>query len=200
MDRNRNATVLKIGAACHHAAMPLDEYAVEPFTHDGEHYSITEMTGAPVPTRRPPLVIGGGGKRVLSIAARHADVVGVNVNLASGVIGPEAGADGTPARSDEKVGWIRSAAGDRYDDIELNTRVHIATVTDDRIAVAEMLAGGLGLSVEDALAAPHALVGTKDQICEDLHRIRDRWDISYFSLGIESVDEMAPVVAEMAGT
>lgn len=173
----------------------------EPVNHIGEHYSIENMVGTPRPIQSPmpPLVIGGGGKRVLSLAAREADIVGVNLNLKSGVIGPEAGADGSPARTDEKLQWIREAAGERYDNIELNTRVHIASVTEDRVGLAEMLAAGLGLTTDDALNSPHALAGSVEQICEDLERIRDRWDISYFGISLDSIDAMAPVVAKMAG-
>lgn len=169
--------------------------------HQGEHYTIRDMQGAPRPVQAPmpPLVIGGGGRRVLSIAAREADIVGINVNLRSGALGPEAGADGTPARTDEKIRWVREAAGDRLDDVELQTRVHLSSITEDRHAVAEMIAGGLGLSTEDALATPHALVGTATQIGEQLEAIRDRWGISYFGIGVESMRDMAPVVAAMAG-
>ena len=173
----------------------------EPFSFSGEHYRITEMTGAPLPVNgsMPPIVIGGGGKRMLTVAGREADVVGINLNLRSGEIGVDAGADGTPARTDEKIAWVREGAGQRYPDIELQTRVHISAITDDRHALIEALAGGFGLTTEEASDTPHALAGTVEQICADLERIRDRWDISYFGIGIESLDDMAPVVERMTG-
>jgi probable F420-dependent oxidoreductase len=172
----------------------------KPFSFDGTHYSISDMVGAPKPVQdNVPVVIGGGGRRMLSTAGREADIVSINLNLNSGTIGLEAGADGTPARTDEKIGWVKAAAGERYRDIELQTRVHLSSVTNDRAGVAAVLAEGFGLTVEDALETPHALVGTVEQICENLEHIRDRWDISYLGIGAESIDEMAPVIERMAG-
>ncbi len=174
----------------------------EPVHFHGEHYGIYGLTGFPPPVQRPmpPLVIGGGGRRVLSIAAREADIVGVNVNLRGGVIDATAGSDGTPERTDEKIAWIREAAGERMADIELQVRVHLTVVTDDRLATAEGLAAGFGMTVEQALGSPFALAGTVDQICEDLIARRQRWGFSYIGLGLEALDDMAPVVARLAGT
>jgi len=171
-------------------------------THDGVHYSINRHTAEPVATQQPmpPLLIGGGGKRVLSIAGREADIVGINVNLASGTIGPEAGANATLEHTDEKLQWVRAAAGDRYDDVEVQVRVHVASVTTNRNDFTDAIAGGLGLSRDQALASPHLLAGTVDEICDELLARRDRWDMSYIGLGVESIDEMVPVVAKLAGT
>ena len=82
---------------------------------DGTHYTITDYDGLPKPVQRPhpPILIGGGGRRVLSIAAREADIVGINGNLASGVIGPEAVATMTREAVVERVGMVRDAAGER---------------------------------------------------------------------------------------
>jgi len=173
----------------------------ESFSFTGEHYRITEMTGAPPPVQRPmpPVVIGGGGKRMLTVAGREADIVGINLNLRSGEIGADAGADGTPARTDTKIEWVRDGAGSRYSDVELQTRVHVSAVTDDKHALIDALAGGFGLTTDEAMETPHALAGTVDEICADLERIRDRWDISYFGIGVESLDDMAPVVERMTG-
>ena len=107
-----------------------------PLTHDGEHYRVDDLDGRPVPLTPggPPIVVGGGGPRVLRLAGREADIVGLNVNLRAGVIDERAFPDGTPASTDRKVAWVRDAAGDRADEIELQVRVHLAMVTDDREA------------------------------------------------------------------
>jgi len=175
--------------------------AGEEVTHNGEHYSISGHTAGPGATQKPmpPLLIGGGGKRVLSIAGREADIVGINVNLASGTIGPEAGANATLEYTDEKLEWIKTAAGDRYDDVEIQVRVHVASVTTNRNDFADALAGGLGLSRDQALTSPHLLAGTIEEICDELVARRDRWDMSYIGLGVESIDQLAPVVAKLAG-
>jgi len=89
-------------------------WAGDPCTLEGEHYRIDGLAGLPRPVTPggPPIVIGGGGPRVLRLAGREADVVGINVNLKAGVIDQRAFPDGTPEATDRKVGWVRAAAGD----------------------------------------------------------------------------------------
>ena len=118
-----------------------------PFSFHGEHYEVLAHSLAPRPVQKPgpPLIVGGGGKRVLSIAARHADIVGINVNLREGTGGAETAADATPERTRQKVAWVKEAAGDRFEDIELNSLIGFVMVTDDAT-----LAGGVdGTSVRD---------------------------------------------------
>ena len=177
-------------------------FADGPVTHEGDHYRVTGLEGTPKPVQRPgpPLLIGGGGKRVLSLAAREADIVGINVNLAGGTIDERVGPDATVEATNEKIAWIRAAAGDRFDDIELQVRVHVAAITDDRDTLAAAMGPALGLSPEAALASPHALAGTVDQVVQQLDERRERWGISYIGLSADSLDEMAPVIARLAGT
>ncbi len=94
-----------------------------PFSFEGDHYKVKEHHLRPRPFQRPrpPLIIGGGGKRVLGIAGRSADIVSVNVNLKGGTAGPEVVPDATPERTLEKVEWVRQAAGARFSEIELNS-------------------------------------------------------------------------------
>lgn len=177
-------------------------WADGPATVAGEHYRIAGLDGHPKPVQRPrpPLLVGGGGRRVLSVAARRADIVGINVNLAKGVIDADAGPDGTAARTDEKVAWVREAAGARFADLELQVRVHLAVVTDDRPGVVDAFAPAFGLTPDEALATPHALVGSVDELCDDLLARRERWGISYIGIGVDALDPMAPVVARLRGT
>jgi probable F420-dependent oxidoreductase len=172
----------------------------EPCTLSGAHYRITGMDGRPRPTTPggPPLVIGGGGPRVLRLAGTWADVVGLNVNLRAGVIDERAFPDGTPASTDRKVAWVREAAGDR--DPVLQVRVHLAMVTEDRDAVVEELAPAFGLTPAEASETPHALVGTVDQICDQLVERRERWGISSIGLSQDQLEPFAPVVTRLAGT
>ena len=173
-----------------------------PFFFAGEHYRIDGLEGFPKPVQRPhpPIVIGGGGPRVLRFAAQHADIVGINVNLAVGVIDERAGPNGTEEATQAKIDLVREAAGDRFDDIELQVRVHIAVVTDDRHGVAELLAPALGISPAASLASPHALAGTVEEIADDLLTRRERWGISYLGISVDALDALAPVVARLAGT
>jgi probable F420-dependent oxidoreductase len=172
----------------------------EPCTVAGDHYRVTGLDGHPKPLTPggPPIVIGGGGQRILTLAGREADVVGINVNLAAGVIDREAFWDGTSETTDEKVRWVRAAAGDR--EPELHVRVHLAMVTDDRDGIVDQLADGFGLTPDQARATPHALVGDVSEICDQLVERRERWGISYLGLSADQLEPFAPVIARLAGT
>ncbi len=149
---------------------------------------------APIQKPRPPIVVGGGGEKILRLAARCADVVAINVNLAAGVIDERAFPDGTPEATDRKLTWIRDAAGDRFDQLELQARIHLAAITDDREGVVEQTAPAFGLTPEQARGTPHALVGSVEEICEQLLERRSRWGISYVTLGHDQLDAFAPVI------
>lgn len=174
----------------------------EAFSFEGEHYRIADYDGQPKPVQKPhpPILIGAGGKRMLGIAAREADIVGINPNLAPGEVNAEVGRDGTAERADRKLRWVREAAGDRFDDIEFNALIYIAIVTDDRLASAANFAPMFGLSAQEALEVPNALVGTVDQICKDLVSRRERWTLSYYVVSEGASEDLAPVVERMAGS
>ncbi len=178
-----------------------------PLTFRGHHYSTTGLNGLPKPLRPLgiPLFIGGGGRRILTLAAREADIVGVNMNLAGGDLAA-AGPTGLASAFDERVGWVRDAAGpDRLSRLELAIRVHMAAVLSDgasagdRRAAAERVGGPLGLTGEQLLESPSALVGTVDEICADLLARRDRWGFSYVTLSQPMLEPFAPVVQRLAG-
>ena len=177
-------------------------FADGPFSFSGEFYNITDHDALPKPVQKPhpPILVGGGGRRILSIAAREADIVGVNFSLAEGEVNPAVAATGTADATREKVAWIREAAGERLGDIELNVTVFVCIVTDDREAMAERVGGGFGLSPDEVKATPHVLVGTVDQIAEDLEQRRDEFGFSYVVLSGDVFEAMAPVVKRLAGT
>jgi probable F420-dependent oxidoreductase len=177
-------------------------FADGPFTYDGEHYQIAGLDAEPKPHQKPhpPFLIGGGGPRMLRTAGRLADIVGINPNMASGVIDADTAIDATPERYAQKLGWVREGAGDRFDDIELQVRTFIVHVTDDRQATAELLAGTMNISIEDGLASPLAMIGTPAQIADDLRERREKYGFSYIVVGAEEMDAFAPVVATLAGT
>jgi len=177
-------------------------FAEGPFTFSGKHYRVTGHEGTPKPVQKPhpPFLIGGGGKRVLTLAAREADIVGVNFSLAEGVVNPAVAVTGSAAATAEKIGWIRDAAGKRLDDLELNVTVFFSTVTDDRKAMAERIAPGFGLSPDDVLLSPHVLIGTVEQIVDDLQRHREEYGFSYIVFSGDVFEALAPVVKRLAGT
>jgi probable F420-dependent oxidoreductase len=176
-------------------------FSGEKFTHHGAHYRVTDYVSYPKPAQQHiPLLVGGGGKRVLSIAAREADIIGINPNLRAGEVGLDATKDSLQAQTDRKLGWVREAAGARMADLEIQMRFFITKVTDDRMALAKAIAPGFGVEPEEALESSAALVGTESEIIEQLHRRRERWDLSYVIVGDDNIDEFAPIVAKLNGT
>ena len=171
------------------------------FSHSGEHYNVTNYNGLPKPVQGPcpPILIGGGGKRVLSYAAREADIIGINGTMTAGVVGPEAIATMTAEAVDEKVAIVHAAAGDRMAQIEMNIRVFMVKVTDDRIASMEAISGMLGVPRTFMEQSPFALMGTTDQLIDDLLARREKWGFSYIIVGAEDIEPFAPVVAALAG-
>ncbi len=172
------------------------------FSFSGKHYNITNHEGTPKPVQKPhpPLLVGGGGKHVLRLAAREADIVGVNFVLAEGMVNPKVAVTGSAAATAEKLAWIRDAAGARFDQIEMNVTVFFTVVTDDRQSMAERIAGGFGMPADDVLHSPHALIGTVDQIVDDLQRRREEFGFSYIVFSGDVFDAVAPVVKRLAGS
>jgi probable F420-dependent oxidoreductase len=168
---------------------------------EGEHYTIRGMDGLPKPVTRPhpPILIGGGAKRMLSIAGREADIVGINPTIKSGAVDAAAAADTVASAWDRKVTWVKDAAGDRFDDLEINCLTYTTIITDDRDGMAERLAPVFGVDPPEVPEIPHAFVGTVDEICDDLEQRRARWGVSYYVIQADGIDRFAPVVARMAG-
>ncbi len=175
-----------------------------PFDFSGEHYSITGYDGLPKPLQSPapPILIGGGGKRVLGIAAREADIVGVNGTLDAGVIGPEAVATMTAEAVTSKVAIVAEAAraAGRLEHIEMNIRTFFVSVTDDRAGQLAAMAAMVGVDEAMIAASPFALIGSAAQIVDDLLARREQYGFSYVIVGGEDIEAFAPVVAELAGT
>jgi probable F420-dependent oxidoreductase len=175
-----------------------------PFTHTGTHYTVTDYEGFPKPVQRPhpPILIGGGGKRVLSYAAREADIIGINGTMTAGVVGPEAISTMTAAAVSEKVDIVRNAAGSRLPDIEMNIRSFFVKVTTTAAEARETIDGVaqmIGVSADMVEETPFALIGPPEKLVDDLIARRERWGFSYVIVGAEDVDSFAPVVAALNG-
>lgn len=174
----------------------------KPFSFAGKHYTITDYTGQPTPVQqpRPPIVVGGGAPRVLRLAGREADIVGINPNLRRGAITDDAVKSALADATRQKIEWVKEGAGERFADIELQIRYFVAAITDDAEGFAGAVAGGFGLTAHEALESGVALVGTVDQVCEKLERCREEWGVSYIVLGDDTFEAFAPVVKRLAGT
>ena len=177
--------------------------AGNPLSIHNNHIEWEGFSGIPARPDAPPLMIGGGSKRILTIAGREADIVSLNFNNRAGVLGPDGMMSGLAEQTAKKVGWIRDGAGDRFDDLELEIGAYLTFVTDHQQPTAEAIATPMGLSVEDLLAGPHNLVGSVDYICEELQRRREVYGISYITVLDDGennmVEQFAPVVAKLAG-
>jgi probable F420-dependent oxidoreductase len=177
-------------------------WADGPLTFEGEHYTISGLDGLPKPLQRPgpPILIGGGGPKVLGIAAKYADIIGINPSIPSGQVDLAAAQDGMAERIDQKLQWVKDAAGERFDDIELNMLVFLVNVTDDQTSVLANMAPLFGVEPDQLAEAPMAWIGSEEQIIHKLHAMRERWGMSYFVLQKDGADAMANVVAKLTGT
>jgi alkanesulfonate monooxygenase SsuD/methylene tetrahydromethanopterin reductase-like flavin-dependent oxidoreductase (luciferase family) len=144
----------------------------------------------------PPLLVAGGGRRILSLAARNADIVALMVRSK-----PDGSrldeSDATAAAMREKIQWVRDAAGNRLDAIELN--VLIQSVESDKGAVDDR-ASDYGLTPEEILRSPYELFGSVDDICAALVERRELYGISYVVIFEKDLDAFAPVVDRLSGT
>jgi probable F420-dependent oxidoreductase len=180
-------------------------FADGPFSFSGEHYRITDYDAGPTPVQRPhpPFLIGGGQRRILSLAAREAQIVGL-----APTAGTRRDAPGrfTRAATEEQIGWVREAAGERISELELNVypSSYPITITDHARAEARRAAtvlrerSGVELSEDEVLASPHLFIGSIESLAEKLVSLREELGISSFLVG--EMEEMLPVVERLAGT
>lgn len=169
--------------------------------HAGSHVHAVGFEAVPKPVQHPgpPLMIGGGSPRVLGIAGREADIVSLNFDNSSGRLGAEGVGSSTASLTAQKIDWIRSAAGERWSDIELEIAAYFTVITDDDSTIAKM-AGMFGLAPDEFAEHPHALIGTIDSAVDQLVERRDRYGISYVTFGASAMETVAPIVALLAGT
>jgi probable F420-dependent oxidoreductase len=158
-----------------------------------------DFAGVPKPISKPPLMIGGGSPRILKLAGREADIVSLNFNNRSGMIGPDGVRSSSEELTQKKVGWVREGAGDRFEDLEIEIGAYFTFVMDDAKPVVENFAQMFGYSAEDMLRHPHALFGGVDSVCEELQRRRELHGISYVTVGEDAMEAFAPVVARLSG-
>jgi probable F420-dependent oxidoreductase len=167
----------------------------------GRHFKVSGFSGVPRPVQSPlPLMIGGGARTVLSLAAREADIVSLNFNNRAGVLGPDGVRLSTAAETQRKLAWIREAAGARFDALELEIGAYFTFVGPNGAAGAEGMARALGLTRDEMLDHPHALFGEVEEICERLRARRERFGIHYVTVPDSALTAFAPVVAKLAGS
>lgn len=178
-------------------------FAEEPLNFAGHYYAVTGLQGFPQPIQRPhpPILIGGGGKRILTLAGRLANSVGIlTTSVASGVR-EDNPTERLAVNVAKKVGWVRQGAGDRFPEVELSMIVTVI-VTNNRRQRAEQLIGERGwsgLPVEEVFDMPSIFIGAVDDIVEAMEERRERYGFSYYVVSDRHMDTCAPVVARLAG-
>jgi probable F420-dependent oxidoreductase len=176
----------------------------EEVTLTGQYYRVRGHRISPLPVQKPhpPILIGGNGPGLLSLAAREADIVGFSgIHFRDGGAAPPDLSSWRTGAVDERVRLVREAAGEeRFAQLELNVLVQRVILTDDRRQAAEELTDRwTQLSADEILASPYVLIGSVDQIAEDLLARRERWGFSYYVTHEPYFDALAPVVARLAG-
>ena len=170
----------------------------------GDYYRATSPSPPLEPKQRPhpPIFIGGGGRRILTLAAREADIVGLGGEPATA----------TPELTSQRIAWIRQAAGTRFPELEIHVVVDGMLVTGDRRRGADEVAHVFAAvashlkvptpppTAEHILASPKFLIGTVDGMVEELQARRERYGISYIAVHGDQVDAFGPVVARLTGS
>ena len=176
-----------------------------PFSYTGAYYTITDLDAYPKPVQQPhpPFFIGGGGRRTLALAGREADIVGLAPRVLAGQRSDPASL--TFAAAAEKIGWVRDAAGDRFDQLVFNVYPSSwpVTITDharsEAAKVVDHLRGRspVDLTEDEVLESPHLFIGSVEGLVEKFKTLRERLGISSVMCG--DVDELIPVVERLIG-
>jgi len=178
-------------------------FGAAPFTFAGRFYTVTNLEAFPKPVQQPhpPILVGAGGRRMLAIAAREADIIGIQTaTLGTGRQVPDP--TGLLAETiAEKIDWVRQEAGTRFANLELSI-VGSVIITENRREAAERLVharGWEGLSADKVFEMPSIFIGSVDQIVDEMQGRRERYGISYYVVPDSSLEMVAPIVARLAG-
>ena len=168
---------------------------------DTTHVHAVGFEAVPKPFTKsgPPIMIGGGAQRILTIAGREADIVSLNFNNSSGKLGAEGIGSSTAEHTDQKIQWIRNGAGKRFDQIEIEIAAYFTVVTPDGAGTRAKMAPMFGMTPEVFAEHPNVLIGSVDEICDRIVERRERFGISYTSFGASVMDSVIPVVERLSG-
>jgi alkanesulfonate monooxygenase SsuD/methylene tetrahydromethanopterin reductase-like flavin-dependent oxidoreductase (luciferase family) len=178
-------------------------FADAPFTFAGRHYAVAGLHSFPKPVQRPhpPILVGAASSRMLSIAARHANIIGLQtVSTTRGVLAQDPKVRSARVVS-EKIEQVRQAASERFDAIELST-VASVVMTEHRQEAAEQFARDRGwgdIAADEVLSMPSVFIGTVDHIVDEMRDRRERYGISYYVFFDQLMETVAPLVTRLAG-
>jgi probable F420-dependent oxidoreductase len=178
-------------------------FAEGPLSFAGKHYAVTGLDGYPKPVQRPrpPLLVGGGRRRVLTLAGRTADIVGIlTTSVASGVVVDDA-SERLAGAVAQKLAWVREGAGARYPELELSLIPTLLFDEDRERGAEDLIAarGWQGVTAVDVLAMPSVFVGSLSQIADQMEERRARYGFSYYVVSDRQLDRVAPLVTRLSG-
>jgi probable F420-dependent oxidoreductase len=170
-------------------------------SYEGRFYKLTGLVGSAKPKQapHPPVLIGGGGRRLLTIAAQEADIISIMPRSRRDGSGLE-DADASPEAFTRKLAWIRDAAGDRFSTIELNTLVQTVVITDRPREAAAPLATEYGMEIDQVFETPLVLIGSVHQIAEALEQRRERFGLSYVTVFEKDLENLGKVINRLRGS
>ncbi len=172
----------------------------EEFSFAGDHYTIEGHSGFPLPAQQPhpPIYIGGGGKKLLAVAGRQADIIGIHVRNKRDWSDDRP--DNLRAEIEQKRGWIKEAAGGRFEQLRFALLLFAARVVDtatERDDEYARIASANNMPIDAAIDSPYFLVGAAGELAEQLQELRETFDISHFTIGGSDVDGFAPVLERL---
>ncbi|MFB4298777.1 TIGR03621 family F420-dependent LLM class oxidoreductase [Actinomadura sp. NTSP31] len=170
----------------------------EPLDHRGPFATATGYAGLPLPAQRPgpPIMIGGARKRVLSLAAREADIVSIN-NVPFDAVND---AGRTPAQeAAHRFAIVRDAAGERLSDLEIESSPFFTEITDDAAGAVARVAKLMGVPPDGLPDHPNVLAGSLDEVADRLQQRREVFGANYITVQQREMERFAPIVARLAG-
>ncbi len=170
------------------------------FGFEGEYYRIED---ASVPNEeglaRPRILVGGGGPKMLRLACKYGDVVGVNANLSAGSVGPELVAEVGPEAFEKRVDIVKSELGERISDVDIQALTFIVKIGDDADEFIDEMAPMFGVTGDVARSVPIVVTGSKDRVIEGLLERRERYGFNYFVVHDDELEQFAPMVEVLSG-
>src|SRR5205823_14955 len=168
-----------------------------PVSFDGRFYQLDGLDALPAPKHRPPIMLGGAGKRMLTLAAKQADILNFPDRPSQGV--SSAGNPALGITTEEQMAVVKLAAGERYEQLELSS-LCLPRLTDDVDGTYEKLAQQMQTTPDIVRAMPGTLIGSVEAIVEKLLANRERFDLSYRVIPGAAPNAMAPEALPLAGT
>jgi probable F420-dependent oxidoreductase len=171
----------------------------ETVTHAGANYRLgaAQVRPRPIQQPHPPILMGGGGPRMLRLAAREADIVGFIPQFSPR--GRPIWTDVTEGALERKVVVVREAAGDRFEQLELNLFIADAGMVGSRQPLPRSALAAAKAATAGLLGSPYLLYGRLAALRDRLERRRERTGISYYAIRQGAMEEMAPLVEALAG-